>query len=60
MALRDSGFGELLPDAEAWIIDEAHQVPEIAGRFFGDTLSGFQLLGLARDTVAAQLDEAPD
>jgi len=60
MALRDSGFGELLPDAEAWIIDEAHQVPEIAGRFFGDTLSAHQLLGLARDTVAAQLTEAPD
>ncbi len=60
MALRDSGFGELLPDAEAWIIDEAHQVPEIAGRFFGDTLSAYQLLGLARDTVAAQLTEAPD
>ena len=60
MALRDSGFGELLPDAEAWIVDEAHQVPEIAGRFFGDTLSTHQLLGLARDTVAAQLSEAPD
>ena len=60
MALRDGGFGELLPEAEAWIVDEAHQVPEIAGRFFGDTLSAHQLLGLARDSVAAQLTEAPD
>jgi ATP-dependent DNA helicase DinG len=60
MALRDGGFGELLPEAEAWIVDEAHQVPEIAGRFFGETLSAHQLLGLARDTVAAQLAEASD
>ncbi|HEY5789835.1 MAG TPA: ATP-dependent DNA helicase, partial [Gammaproteobacteria bacterium] len=60
MALRDSGFGELLPAAEAWIVDEAHQVPEIAGRFFGDTLTARQLLGLAHDSVAAQLAEAPD
>ncbi|MDX1594696.1 MAG: ATP-dependent DNA helicase [Gammaproteobacteria bacterium] len=60
MALRDGGFGELLPEAEAWIVDEAHQVPEIAGRFFGEALSAYQLLGLARDVVAAQIAEAAD
>jgi len=60
MALRDGGFGELLPDAEAWIVDEAHQVPEIANHFFGETLTARQLTGLSHDSVAAQLAEAPD
>ncbi|MEO7558582.1 MAG: ATP-dependent DNA helicase, partial [Gammaproteobacteria bacterium] len=35
MALRDEGFGELLPGANALILDEAHQLPEIASNFFG-------------------------
>jgi len=60
MALRDGGFGELLPAADGWIIDEAHQVPEIASLFFGETLTARQLLGLARDCIAAQLAEAPE
>ena len=30
MALKDTGFGELIPDVDAVIFDEAHQIPEIA------------------------------
>ncbi len=60
MALRDEGFGEVLPGAEAVVFDEAHQLPETASRFFGITLSSRQLLDLARDSIAAQLEEAPD
>jgi ATP-dependent DNA helicase DinG len=60
MALRDEGFGEVLPGAEAVVFDEAHQLPETASRFFGTTLSSRQLLDLARDSIAAQLEEAPD
>src|SRR3569623_508237 len=37
MALKEEGFGELLPGAAAFIIDEAHQLPEIALQFFGVT-----------------------
>jgi ATP-dependent DNA helicase DinG len=35
MAIKETGFAELLPGAEAFILDEAHQLPEIASHFFG-------------------------
>ena len=60
LALRDEGFGELLPQADAFIIDEAHQLPEVAADFFGVSLSSRQVLDLARDTVAEQVAEAPE
>ncbi|MFK7858601.1 MAG: ATP-dependent DNA helicase [Granulosicoccus sp.] len=60
LALKDLGFGELLPSANGFVIDEAHQLPEIAAQFFGRKLSSRQLLDLARDTVGEQLQEAPD
>ena len=49
MALKEDGFGELLPAADAFIIDEAHQLPEVASAFFGQSISANQLLELARD-----------
>ncbi len=60
LAMREEGFGELLPGANAFILDEAHQVPETASNFFGLTLTGNQLLELAHDTVAEDLKEAGD
>ncbi len=60
MVLREDGFGELLPSANAYIIDEAHQLPEIATNFFGQNLSGRQLLDLAKDTVAEFHSSAAD
>src|SRR5882762_9881901 len=39
LALKDEGFGDLLPGAEAVILDEAHQVPDIAAQFFGQSWS---------------------
>lgn len=59
-ALRDEGFGEFLPDADALIFDEAHQLPEIASAFAGETLTSRQLIDLARDTVNEQMRDAPD
>ncbi|PVV24622.1 MAG: helicase, partial [gamma proteobacterium symbiont of Ctena orbiculata] len=60
MALKGEGFGELLPSADCYILDEAHQLPDIAGNFFGDSISGRQLLELARDTVTEYHREAND
>ena len=60
MALKEEGFGEVLPDCDAFILDEAHQLPEIAANFFGVSLSARQLLDLAKDTVAEQLKEAKE
>ena len=52
MSLREQGFGELLPLADAVIIDEAHQLTEAASSFFGISLSGNQILELVRDSTA--------
>ena len=52
LAMKDEGFGELLPGTEAVVLDEAHQVPEIAAQFFGRTLSTRQLVALSRDALA--------
>lgn len=59
-ALRDDGFGELLPSADAYIIDEAHQLPEVAGNFFGTTVSTRQIVELARDARTECLREGQD
>ncbi|WOD19598.1 ATP-dependent DNA helicase [Paraburkholderia kirstenboschensis] len=58
--LRDTGMAELLPTANTVIFDEAHQLPETATLFFGETLSTAQFLELARDCVAEGLGHARD
>ncbi len=52
LALKQDGFGEILPDAAAFILDEAHQLPELAGQFFSQSVSARQLHDLAQDTLA--------
>ena len=52
LALKDEGFGDLLPGAEAVILDEAHQVPDIAAQFFGQIWSVRQVQLLMRDIPA--------
>jgi ATP-dependent DNA helicase DinG len=49
VALRDEGIAELLPSCNSVIFDEAHQLPEAARLFFGDSVSSAQLAELARD-----------
>jgi ATP-dependent DNA helicase DinG len=58
--VKEEGFGELLPDAAAFILDEAHQLPEVASQFFGASLGSRQLTALAQDTAAEQLRDAPE
>ena len=60
MTLKNEGFAELLPEAEAFIIDEAHQLYDVAARFFGNVVSSRQLISLARDTIAEQVNDASD
>ena len=55
LALKEEGFGELLPGADAVVVDEAHQLPEIAARFFGVSAGTRQALGLVADTRAEAL-----
>ncbi len=58
--LRDEGMAELLPACNTVIFDEAHQLPEVATLFFGDTVSTAQVLDLARDARAEGLASARD
>jgi len=60
LALKEEGFGELLPGADCFILDEAHQLPEVASNFFGASLSGRQLQELAKDTTIEAHKEAKD
>lgn len=60
VALKDTGVAELLPTANTIIFDEAHQLPETATLFFGDTLSTSQLMELCRDVLAEGLAHARD
>jgi ATP-dependent DNA helicase DinG len=49
VVLRDEGIAELLPACNTVIFDEAHQLPETARLFFGQSVSSAQLVELARD-----------
>lgn len=57
LTLKIEGFGELLPDHEAVIFDEAHNIPDTASKFFGFTVSSFQIKELIKDTLAAEQEE---
>ncbi len=58
--LRDEGMAELLPACNTVIFDEAHQLPEVATLFFGDSVSTAQVIDLARDARAEGLTSARD
>jgi ATP-dependent DNA helicase DinG len=60
VALKDTGVAELLPSANTVIFDEAHQLPDTATLFFGDTVSTSQVLELCRDVLAEGLSHARD
>lgn len=63
LMLRDEGMAELLPACNTVVFDEAHQLPEVAGLFFGEAVGTAQAMDLARDArneaIAAAKDYAP-
>jgi ATP-dependent DNA helicase DinG len=60
--LKTEGFGEILPGADAVIVDEAHLLPELGTRFFGIRVGTRQLQDLAKDAEGEirQLGDAPE
>jgi len=60
VVLRDEGVAELLPACNTVIFDEAHQLPETASLFFGESVSSSQLVELARDTRIEAATSAKD
>ena len=57
LSLKADGFGELLPQHDAVVFDEAHSLAETASVFFGFSVSGAQVLELGRDALAAEKAE---
>lgn len=53
LAMKEEGFVEFLPSAEAIILDEAHQIPDLAVQFFGVALGSRELERLA-DEIRAE------
>lgn len=49
LALKEDGFGDLLGSADAVILDEAHQIPDLATQFFGAHVSSRQVESLLKD-----------
>ena len=57
LALKEEGFGQLLPKVDVVIFDEAHQVPDTASIYFSTGISQRQILDLCRDTRLAEVAE---
>ncbi len=60
LAIKETGFGELIPEADVFIFDEAHQLPDIASQYFGQSVSSRQIQDLAKDIEIAYRTEAKD
>jgi ATP-dependent DNA helicase DinG len=53
LALKQMEFASLLPDYAALVFDEAHEMEDVATRYFGIQVSNYRIDELARDTEAA-------
>ncbi|WP_159567541.1 ATP-dependent DNA helicase [Budvicia diplopodorum] len=60
IVVKETGFAELIPDADVMIFDEAHQLPDIASQYFGQQVTSRQLLDLAKDIAIAYRTEVRD
>ncbi|MFZ7343145.1 ATP-dependent DNA helicase [Avibacterium volantium] len=60
MAVKESGFGELIPNAQAIIFDEAHQIADVASQYFGISLTSRQLFDLCKDANIVYRTELKD
>ncbi len=52
LAVKEDDFAAILPDYAAVIFDEAHELEDIAGQYFGLSCSSHQIEDLRRDTLA--------
>jgi ATP-dependent DNA helicase DinG len=52
LAVKDEDFGGVIPEYNAVVFDEAHEIESIAGQYFGVTVSSYQIEELGRDALA--------
>ena len=50
LMLKATGYGEIIPNHDAVVFDESHQIEEIATHYFGISVSNYRLDELIRDT----------
>ncbi|HLH04370.1 MAG TPA: ATP-dependent DNA helicase [Bryobacteraceae bacterium] len=53
LAVRDQPFGAILPDYTAVVFDEAHEIEDVAGQYFGISVSNLQIQELIKDAAAS-------
>jgi ATP-dependent DNA helicase DinG len=58
LALRNSAYGNVLPDYSAVILDEAHLIEDVVSEYFGAQISNYQLEDLLRDVSAVRIENA--
>ena len=57
LALRNGAYGSVLPDYAAVILDEAHQIEDVASEYFGAQVSTYQIDDLLQDVGALKLED---
>jgi len=58
LALRNSAYGNVLPDYSAVILDEAHLIEDVVSEYFGAQVSNYQVDDLVRDISAVPIEKA--
>jgi ATP-dependent DNA helicase DinG len=48
-SVRQSAYGEVIPPCSTVVVDEAHQLEDVATQYFGCATSGFRVESLVRD-----------
>src|SRR3989440_11074669 len=57
LALRNGAYGAVLPDYAAVILDEAHQIEDVASEYFGVQISNYQIDDLLYDTGGLKIED---
>ena len=57
LALRNGAYGAVLPDYAAVILDEAHQIEDVASEYFGAHVSNYQIDDLLRDVSYLKIED---
>ncbi len=52
LAVKDVDFGGIIPEYAAVVFDEAHEIEDVAGQYFGVSVSNYQFHDLHRDVAA--------
>ena len=52
LAMRDQAFGSILPEYGAVVFDEAHEIEDVVGQYFGMSVSNLQVQEVIKDVGA--------